>query len=62
MTVRAAGGTWSTLARVRTRDDGTFAVTVAVDPARTFRLESGGRTGAPLTGARRPGRGQPAAP
>lgn len=52
VSVRAADGTWRALVRRRTRADGTFEATVAVDPSRRFRLESGGRTGAVLAGAR----------
>ena len=52
LAIRAPDGSWRTLARPRTREDGTFEVTAGADPAGTFRLESGGRTGAPLVGAR----------
>jgi len=45
-------GSWRTLLRRRTGADGAFAATVAVDPARSFRLESGGRAGPALEGAR----------
>ena len=45
-------GTWREIARRRTGPDGTFALTVAVDPSRTFRLRSGDRIGASLAGAR----------
>ncbi len=46
------GGGWRTIARRRTRADGTFRATVSIGAARTFRLESGGRAGAPVDGAR----------
>jgi hypothetical protein len=49
--VRARGG-WRTLARMRTRDDGTLAAVAAVEPGRSFRLRSGRRAGAVLRGAR----------
>jgi hypothetical protein len=52
ISVRAADGRWRAIARRTTRDDGTLDVTVAVDPAATFRLESAGRHGAALAGAR----------
>ena len=45
-------GDWREIARPRTASDGTFAATIAIDPGRTFRLESGGHAGAKLTGAR----------
>ena len=45
-------GRWRAIARRRTDRDGTFRIAVPVDPARTFRLESGGRAGAPVQGAR----------
>jgi len=46
-----AGG-WREIARLRTRADGTFEAAVSVKPQRTFRLESDGRYGAPVGGAR----------
>ncbi|MDP2711198.1 MAG: cellulase family glycosylhydrolase [Solirubrobacteraceae bacterium] len=52
ISVREPGGGWRAIARLRTREDGTFERAVTVDPARTFRLESGGRHGAPVDGAR----------
>ena len=52
ISVREPDGRWRTLARARTRADGTFELAVAVDPGRTFRLESGRRRGAPVEGAR----------
>jgi hypothetical protein len=52
VSVREPDGTWRTLLRRRTRDDGTFEATVTVDPSRRFRLESDGRAGATLAGAR----------
>ncbi len=52
VSVREPDGRWRTLARARTRPDGTFELAVAVDPGRTFRLESGRRRGAPVDGAR----------
>jgi len=52
VSVRARDGSWRTLLRRRTGEDGTFEATVAVDPSRSFRLESGGRAGPPLAGAR----------
>jgi hypothetical protein len=53
--VEEPDGSWRTLVERQTAADGTMATTVDVDPARTFRLESGGRTGPPLRGARQPG-------
>ncbi|HEV2776693.1 MAG TPA: hypothetical protein VGV90_13950, partial [Solirubrobacteraceae bacterium] len=50
--VREPDGAWREIAGRRTHADGTFALTVAVNPARTFRLHSGGRAGAALQGAR----------
>ncbi|MDQ3676581.1 MAG: cellulase family glycosylhydrolase [Actinomycetota bacterium] len=52
VSVREPDGSWRTLLRRRTREDGTFEATLAVDPSRSFRLESGGHAGAALTGAR----------
>jgi hypothetical protein len=52
VSVRDPDGRWRVVARPRTRDDGTFDVTVAVDQGSTFRLQSGHRTGAPVAGAR----------
>ncbi|MGH2917669.1 MAG: cellulase family glycosylhydrolase [Solirubrobacteraceae bacterium] len=52
VSIRGADGSWRTLLRRRTRDDGTFEATVAVEPSQTFRLESGGRSGPALAGAR----------
>lgn len=52
VSVLEPGGDWRTIVSERTRPDGTFSATVAVDPSRTFRLRSGTRTGAPLRGAR----------
>jgi hypothetical protein len=43
---------WRPLAEVQTGDDGTFEVSAETDPAGTFRLVSGHRTGAVLIGAR----------
>jgi len=45
-------GAWHEIARRRTHADGTFALSAAVDPSRTFRLRSGDRVGAPVAGAR----------
>lgn len=50
--VREADRTWRTIARPTTRADGTFDVTVGVDPKRVFRLESDGHAGAAIDGAR----------
>lgn len=50
--VRDAAGAWRTLRDLRTEPDGTFALTADVDPDATWRLESGGRAGPPLAGAR----------
>lgn len=52
VSVREPDGRWRVIARPRTRDDGTFDVSVAVDPASTFLLRSGRRSGAPVDGAR----------
>ena len=52
ITVHEGGERWREIARLRTGADGTFEVSVPVDPARTFRLEAGGRLGAALQGAR----------
>jgi Cellulase (glycosyl hydrolase family 5) len=52
VTVREAGGAWHTLLRRRTRVDGTFQATVPAAASDSFRLRSGGRAGAVLTGAR----------
>lgn len=52
ISVREPDGSWREIARRRTHADGTFALTVAVDSSRTFRLRSGGRVGPPVTGAR----------
>jgi hypothetical protein len=52
ISVHEPGGRWREIARPRTRDDGTLTATVAVDARRTFRLQSGSRTGAALAGAR----------
>jgi len=52
VSVREPDGRWRPIARQRTAADGTFDVAVAVDPARTFRLESGARAGAAIDGAR----------
>ena len=46
------GGTWREIARRRTHVDGTFTLTAAADPSRTFRMRSGDRVGAPVAGAR----------
>ncbi len=46
------GGGWREIVRRRTLDDGSFDAVVDVDPARAFRLESGGRVGTPVAGAR----------
>jgi len=45
-------GRWRAIARLRTQLDGTLRAKVAIDPSRTFRLESAGRTGPPIAGAR----------
>jgi len=50
--VEEPDGTWRTLVERETAADGTIAATVDVDPTRTFRLESGGREGPPVRGAR----------
>ncbi len=50
--VLEAGGRWREIARPRTRLDGTLRATVAIDPGRTFRLQSASRAGAKLAGAR----------
>jgi cellulase (glycosyl hydrolase family 5) len=52
ISVREPDGHWRVIGRGRTRADGTFRLTVAVDPGRTFRLESGRRAGPPVDGAR----------
>jgi hypothetical protein len=52
ISVLEPAGTWRKLARLRTREDGTFEATVDIEPQRTFRLESHGRFGAPVQGAR----------
>ncbi|MEJ7823788.1 MAG: cellulase family glycosylhydrolase [Solirubrobacteraceae bacterium] len=52
VSVREPGGRWREIVSTRTGSDGTFTAGAAVDPWRTFRLDSGGRTGAPLRGAR----------
>jgi hypothetical protein len=52
ISVREPDGRWRAIGRGRTRPDGTFRLSVAVDPARSFRLESGRRAGPPLDGAR----------
>jgi len=44
--------TWRSLTQLRTRPDGTFSVKIAVNPSRTFRLQSGSRMGSALKGAR----------
>lgn len=45
-------GSWRALVARDTAPDGTVSATVAVDPERTFRLESGGHVGPPVRGAR----------
>lgn len=50
--VREPDGGWREIVSRRTRPDGTFGARATVDPARTFRLRSGDRIGAPLKGAR----------
>jgi hypothetical protein len=50
--VLEADGRWRAIARPRTEPDGTLRATVSVDAGRTFRLQSAGRTGAPLAGGR----------
>ncbi len=55
ITVREPDGSWRTLVERKTAADGTFEAVVRVDPSRTFRLESGGRAGPPVRGARPPG-------
>jgi hypothetical protein len=52
VTVREPDGSWRTIADEQTGDDGTFEVSVDVDPARTFRLESGHSAGTAVAGAR----------
>ena len=52
ISAREPDGRWRVIARPRTRDDGTFDVAVAVDPARAFRVQSASRTGASVDGAR----------
>jgi len=52
VSVRAADDSWRTLVRRRTSEDGTFEATVTVDASRSFRLQSGGRSGPALDGAR----------
>jgi hypothetical protein len=52
ISVREPDGRWRAIGRGRTRSDGTFRLTVAVDAARTFRFESGRRAGPPVDGAR----------
>jgi hypothetical protein len=52
ISVLERSGRWRPIAQRRTDRDGTFRVAVPVDPTRTFRLESGGRVGAPVAGAR----------
>jgi hypothetical protein len=52
ISVLEPGGHWRAIGRGRTRTDGTFRLTVPVDPAGTFRLESGPRLGSPVAGAR----------
>ena len=53
--VRQADGSWRTLVERETAADGGLEAVVEVDPAQTFRLESGGRAGPPVRGARSPG-------
>lgn len=45
-------GSWRSLLETTTRPDGTFEAVVEAPPEATFRLESGGLTGPPVTGAR----------
>lgn len=52
VTIREPDGSWRTLADEQTGRDGTFEMSVDIDPSRTFRLESGGHVGPPLVGAR----------
>jgi Cellulase (glycosyl hydrolase family 5) len=52
ISVREPDGRWREIARPRTQADGTLKASVAIDPGRTFRLESASRTGATLAGAR----------
>lgn len=52
ITVQEPDGSWRPLVDEDTAADGTLEAEVAVDPGRTFRLESGGRAGPPLRGAR----------
>ncbi|MEY2513802.1 MAG: hypothetical protein QOJ89_1160 [bacterium] len=52
ISVREPDGRWRAIGRGRTHADGTFELTVPVDPARTFRFESGRRAGPPVDGAR----------
>jgi hypothetical protein len=52
ISVLAPDGQWRAIGGGRTRTDGTFRLTVPVDPARTFRLESGAHLGSPVAGAR----------
>ena len=53
--VQEPDGSWRALVERETAPDGTVSATAAVDPGRTFRLESGSRAGAPVSGARPPG-------
>ncbi|MFP5362028.1 MAG: cellulase family glycosylhydrolase [Thermoleophilia bacterium] len=55
--VRDAGGGWRTIARLRTRADGSFDTTVAIGAGGTFRLRSGSLVGAAVQGARQPAAG-----
>jgi len=52
ISVLESDGTWRAIAQPRTHSDGTFDVVAAVDPNRTFRLESDGHIGAMVTGTR----------
>lgn len=45
-------GDWREILSTHAMPDGTFKASAAVDPSRTFRLQSGGRVGSPLKGAR----------
>jgi len=45
-------GSWRVLLERKTAPDGTLAASLDVDPAATFRLESGDRAGPPVRGAR----------
>ena len=50
--VQEPDGAWRPLVDLKTAADGTLEASVEVDPERSFRLESGGRAGEPVRGAR----------